>query len=289
MPYLGIIFALLAALCWGFGDFFIQRTSRKTGIMDAMFYITSVATVVLLPFVWTEIPNLDQRSIIILLVGGFFIFIASLFLFKSFMVGKLAIIEPVASLEMPMTVLIASFLGHELLGLNEYALIALIFIGILLSVTAGRHVFKNVFSKMEVGTWLAFGGAIAMALSNFTIGYASQQTSPLMSIWATSLVIFIACIIYYIFTGGFGNMIQHAKNNPGIVLAEVIFDNTAWIAYAFAVVYIPIAIVIAITESYIILAVVLGITLNRERLKHHQYFGVILAILGVLLLSNFAI
>lgn len=288
MEYLGIIFALTALLCWGFGDFFIQRTSRKTGIMDAMFYITSVATVVLLPFVWKEIPELDQRSAIILLLAGIFIFIASLFWFKALKIGKLAIIEPVASLELPLTVLVAAFLGHELLGLSSYVLIVIVFIGIFLSVTAGRHVFINAFSKMEAGTWLAFGGAIAMALTNFTIGYASQQTSPLMSIWATGFVVFIACIFYYIFTGGFGNMIKRAKSNSGTVLAEVIFDNTAWIAYAFAVVYIPIAVVIAITESYIILAVILGVVINRERLKHHQYFGVILAIAGVLLLARIA-
>ncbi len=39
MAYLGIIFALGALLCWGFGDFFIQRTSRKTGVIHGGYRI----------------------------------------------------------------------------------------------------------------------------------------------------------------------------------------------------------------------------------------------------------
>jgi uncharacterized membrane protein len=80
-------------------------------------------------------------------------------------------------------------------------------------------------------------------------------------------------------------MIDHVRKYPYTVLAEVFFDNAAWIAYAFAVVYIPISVAITISESYIILAVILGLIINREKLKHHQYFGVVLAIAGVLVLA----
>lgn len=283
MAYLGIIFALVALVSWGLGDFFIQRTSRKTGVMDSLFYIVIVAVVVLLPFVWTDLQSLDSRSISILFVAGLFILTASFCLFQSLKVGKLSIVEPVASLELPFTVLVAGLAGHEHLSIPTYLIIAVVFLGIFLSVTQGHHVLK--IHQWERGTWYAFFGAIFMALSNFTIGYASQETSPVMSIWATSLIILIPCLLYYIVTNRFGLMIKHLRTYPGTVLAETIFDNGAWLAYAFAVVYIPISVAITISESYIILAVLLGLIVNRERLKHHQALGVILAIGGVLLLS----
>lgn len=285
MEYLGIIFAVVALVSWGFGDFFIQRTSRKTGIIDAMFFIDIVAAVVLLPFVWDELALLDSRTIYILLIAGVVLIGASFFLFTALKQGKLSIVEPVASLELPFTVVIAGFLGHERLDLLTYLIIAVVFTGIFLTVTEGRHVFKGAIKKLEKGTLLAFGGAIMMALGNFTIGYASQETSPLMSIWATSLIILIPCMIYYIFTNRFGLMMRHIKTYPLTVLAEITFDNVAWIAFAFAVIYIPISVAITISESYIILAVLLGVFINRERLRHHQYLGVALAIGGVMLLA----
>jgi len=48
---MGITFAFLALAAWGIGDFLIQRTARKFGAGEALFYITAVATVGLLPFV----------------------------------------------------------------------------------------------------------------------------------------------------------------------------------------------------------------------------------------------
>ncbi len=289
MEYLGIIFALVALLCWGFGDFFIQRTSRKIGIIDAMFVIDFVAAIVLLPFIWNELPLLDIHSISILVIAGAFIVGAAFLLFEGLKIGKLSIVEPVASLELPFTVLIAGFIGHEKLSLVTYALIALVFLGIFLTVTEGKHIFANLWhgyiKKFERGVWFAFFGAILMAFSNYTIGYASQETSPLMSIWATSIVLLLPCFIYYVYTNRFGLLMQHIGKYPATVLAEVFFDNAAWIAFAFAVIYIPISVAITISESYIILAVLLGVIINRERLKHHQYLGVALAICGVLILS----
>ncbi|QQS22647.1 DMT family transporter [bacterium] len=290
MEYLGIIFALVALVSWGLGDFFIQRTSRKTGIVDAMFFIDVVAAVVLLPFIWDELPLLEARTVYILLTAGVVLIGASFFLFTALKKGKLSVVEPTASLELPFTVIIAALLGHERLDLFTYLIIALVFIGIFLTVTEGRHVLRNLWhghiKKFERGVWLAFFGSIAMALGNFTVGFASQETSPLMTIWATSLIILIPCVIYYIFTNRFGLMVGHIKKYPLTVLAEVTFDNMAWIAFAFAVVYIPISVAITISESYIILAVLLGVLINKEKLRQHQYLGVAMAIGGVLLLAR---
>lgn len=289
MTYLGIIFALVALASWGLGDFFIQRTSRKTGIIDAMFFIDIVAAVVLLPFIWDELPLLDSTTIYILLIAGVVLIAASFLLFTALKNGKLSIVEPVASLELPFTVLIAAILGHERLDALTYLIIALVFVGIFLTVTEGRHVLSNLWhghiKKFERGVWLAFFGAIAMALGNFTVGRASQETSPLMTIWATSLIILIPCIIYYAATNRFGLMLHHIQKYPGTVFAEIFFDNAAWISFAFAVIYIPISVAITISESYIILAVLLGVFINRERLRHHQYLGVAMAIGGVMLLA----
>lgn len=284
MTYLGIIFALIALFCWGLGDFFIQRASRKTGIVDALFYITALAAVALLPFIWKDLASLNSNQIAILISSGVIVFLASLLQFKALEVGKLAVIEPICSLELPITVIIAGILGREHLSVLSYFIIALVFIGIFVAVMPHKHYLRNL-GRMEKGSWLAFGGAFGMALTNFIIGYASQQTSPLLSIWATHTIIAILCVVLLLHQQKLHSVVVNFVKFPLVSIAEAVADNVAWIAYAFAVIYIPISIAVTIGESYIILAVLLGIFFNQEKLKHHQYFGVTLAIGGVLLLA----
>ena len=285
MANLGIIFALGALLCWSFGDFFIQKASRKTGIVHALFYITAAASIVLLPFVWNDLKHLTTSEIYLLLGSGVVIFLVALIEFQALKIGKLAVVEPIMSLELPLTVLIAGLIGHENLDLIDYGIIAVVFLGIFLTVTPHTGVLKDYIKRLEKGALLAFISAAGMALFNFMLGYSSQETSPLMAHWATSLVMAAGCLLFMMKSGEVRRVVADFKKATLPIIAETIFDNGAWIFYAFAVIYVPISIAITISESYIIVAVLLGVIINREKLKHHQYFGVILAIGGVLLLS----
>lgn len=285
MAITGIFFAVLALLSWGFGDFSIQRTSRKVGVARALFYITAAASIVVLPFVWHDLFLLTTSQWELLLGAGITVFIVALLEFKAFKIGKLAVVEPIMSLELPLTVLIAAFVGREHLAFWEYTLIAVVFLGIFLTVTPHSGVLKDYIKRLERGTLLALISAMGMALFNFLMGISSQRTSPLMAEWATSLVMAIGSAAIITYYHEWGKVPGDFAKASGSIIAETILDNAAWITYAFAVVYIPISVALTVSESYIILAVVLGVIVNRERLKHHQYLGVLLAVGGVLLLA----
>jgi drug/metabolite transporter (DMT)-like permease len=75
------------------------------------------------------------------------------------------------------------------------------------------------------------------------------------------------------------------KNHPKLIIGQSILDNTAWVAFAVSTTHVPIAIATAISESYIALAVFLGLFLNHEKLRPHQMAGVALAVVGVIALS----
>jgi uncharacterized membrane protein len=287
MTALGIIFSLGALLFWGFGDFFIQRTARKTGIINALFYITGLAAIILLPFVWNELPELVNypKLLILLLLSGVIVFLAAAVQFEALKEGKLSVVEPIVSFELPLTVLLGVSLRGENISAAEGLLIFIVFIGILLSITTHRlqlHYHRRLFEK---GVLFAALGAIGMALTNFFIGYSSQETSPLLTIWFTHTVIAVLCLGYLIFKQKTRMLWTDLKLYFRPIAFESVFDNLAWISYAYAVVYVPISIAITISESYIILAVILGIIFNGERLKHHQRVGVGLAVIGVIILS----
>lgn len=286
--YFGIILALTSLVSWGFGDFFIQKTTRLIGSWKTLFFIGVLGCVVLFPFVKDDLFFLQSSTILFLLLLSVIVIFAALFDFEALRQGKIAIVEPILGLELPLTVGLSVFLANESLSWLQSFLIVIVFIGIVLAITTHHthlHYHKRMFEK---GVILAGIGAICMALTNFLIGFSSQRISPLMTIWFTHTMITLVCAVYLIYKHEFKNLLFDIKKNPKTIIGQSILDNVAWISYAKATTYVPIAIATTISESYIALAVVLGLFFNREKLKHHQMIGVTLAIIGVLTLSYFS-
>jgi len=77
----------------------------------------------------------------------------------------------------------------------------------------------------------------------------------------------------------------HAKKHWRPIVIQSIFDNLTWVAYAAAVLAIPISITITISESYIALAALLGIIINKARLQRHQYIDITLALIAAIALA----
>jgi len=285
LDYIGIIFAFVALLSWGFGDFFIQKTVRAVGSWKALFFIGVVGFIGLFPFVRKELLSLTSTNLLLLGLLGIVVIFAALFDFEALRKGKIAIIEPIIGLELPITVGLSMTLLSEQLTILQMFLIAVVFVGIMLAITAHHtylHYHRRIFEK---GVILAGVGAIGMALTNFLVGVSSQNISPLMTIWFAHSLLAVVCGVFIFLKGEFGNLLADVLNYPRYILGQSILDNLAWVAFAFATSFIPISIATTISESYIALAVLLGLFVNREKLRLHQVTGVILSIFGVILLS----
>lgn len=100
-----------------------------------------------------------------------------------------------------------------------------------------------------------------------------------------NVFITLATAIYLFSTGRFMKTIRDAVSYRDVLLPMSIFDNAAWIAFAFAMSIVPIAVAVALSESYIVVAVILGLLVNRERLQFHQKTGLILAIIAAIVLA----
>jgi len=283
--HLGILFAFGALLFWGFGDFFIQKTTRTIGTWKALFCITALGSVVLLFFIRQELLRTSPHHLALLGLVSLITLFAALFDFEALKRGKIAIVEPVIGLELPITVGLGIFIWHENVTSWQLFCIALIFIGILLTITEHHthlHYHKRLFEK---GVLFAGIGAIGMALVNFTTGVASQETSPLLTIWFVHTFLALMSGGYLCITGDMRTLWRDCKRHPCTVAAQSILDNLAWISYASATTLIPIAVTTAISESYIILASTLGILLNKEKLQSHQFLGVALTTVTVVTLA----
>lgn len=282
----GIGLAFVAMLCWGFGDFLIQKSTRKIGDWETLFLVCAVGAVVLLPLVWKNIPALftNNNGLWILLAGSAILFVAALLDFEALKKGKLAVVEPIWSFEVPASALLAFFILGERIGWLQIILIALLIAGLIL---VSLHKVRASFTKllMEKGVMLALVAAFAMGAANFFVGWGARVTDPLMVNFFLNVFITVATGIYLVAKGKFGKTIKDAILYRGTLLPMAISDNAAWVAFAFAMSLAPIAVAVALSESYIIVAVILGLLVNRERLQTHQKIGLVAALTVALTLA----
>ena len=284
---LGILLALGALLFWTVGDFFIQKTSRTLGIWKALFFITALGAIVLFPFIQSDLSTVltIEKSVLILSLMSVVMLFAALFDFEALKEGKFAIIEPILGIELPVTVGLGVYFLNEQLSSLQLGLIAIIFVGIVLAVTTHfkhLHYHRRI---LERGVIFAGIGSVGMALANFLTGVSSQVTNPLMTIWFMHTFLAIVSLGYLMMNGNAWSMINDLKKYPKMILTESVCDNLSWIFYAAAMTLIPISIATAISEGYIAFGALLGVMINKEKLKKHQVIGIILTITGVIALA----
>ncbi len=271
-----ILFAFAAMLCWGFGDFFIQRCTRKVGDVESLAFIGIIGAIILIPFIIDDFNLLfSLPNLLLLLILGIVTFIMALLDFEALRQGKLSIVDVIIELELPTTILLGFIFFRETLSSIQLLIISFIFIGIVLVATKS---FSHWKTKLEKGVLLAFFAAIGMGIVNFLTASSSRQISPLMAVWFPWIIFTIMCLIFIWKREGFSKLIKNGKKFKWIVLAMGIFDTLAWVFYAFAVLKAEISIVTAITESFPAITIFLGFWLNKEKINWHQWLGAGLAL-----------
>lgn len=290
-PLIGLVAAFVAFLAWGFGDFAIQRSVKAVGAVQALFFIGLFGFVGLLPFVWRDIPLFFSKQNIstLLFFAGIVTFVYAIFFFESLNQGKLSVVEPVMSFELPVTVAIGILVINEKLTSWQLVLILCVFVGLIFTVLRRepRHWWQFFHKRtlLEKGVILAGIATILSGTANVLTGVLSQQSKPLLSIWGISSFFGLMCLIWMLTQHDVKTSFEHAKKHWKPIVMQGLLDNIAWVAYAAAVIVLPISITIAITESYIALAAILGIIINKERLQRHQYVGIAITLIAAVTLA----
>lgn len=251
-----------------------------------LFYITAFITILLPPFIYPDLILLfhDIRAFFFLLMTSVVIFFAALLDFQALKLGKISIIEPIYSLEIPVTAMLAAFIINEHLSTQQLLLVVSLFFGIALLSLRSFHDFRR--ASFEKGIWYALLATLGMGAANFLFGVGAREINPLVVNWFTSCFIVIICLLYFISRGQLRMVASYFTKNKVFILSVGAVDNLAWIAYSYSTLYIPIAVATSISESYIILASFLGLIFNKERLVMRQYIGQVIAVISVIALAR---
>lgn len=283
---MGIAFALVALLLWGLGDFLIQRSTRRFGDWIALFYVTALSLLVLTPLVVRDVGRLIAAPSALLLLSALsaIVLVVALLMFEALRGGKLSVIEPVLAVEIPVTAGLAAIVMGERLTAAQAIFMLLLIAGIVLVSTESIRNLRQI--RFGTGVWYAVIAAAGMGLVNFLYGVGARQTSPLLVIWFTHLVIAVATFLYLLVHRRLAEIGEDFRRSPRLALSVSLVDTGAWLAYAASTLTIPIAMATGISEGYIALSALLGLLLNREKLHPHQLLGLMLSLGAVMVLAG---
>ncbi len=278
---LGILFALAALIFWGFGDFLIQRSTRKFGDWETLFIITTFGAVILTPFVYND-PQFallfDDKTFLMFIGISVVLLIAAILDFEALKKGKIAVVEPIYALEVPISAILALMIINESIEFLQIIVLSILVIGLIMISLKSHHFSRRAW--VEKGVVLAVIATIFMGSVNFLIGFASRITNPLLANWFVDVFLAVISLFYIMSNKRFSKLLSDFKGNKQLILAVSTFDNLAWIAFAIATTFIPIVIALGFSESYIALAALLGFLINKERLMKHQKIGLVIVLLS---------
>ena len=287
--FIGFGFALLAMVGWGFGDYYIQRVSRSLGIWKCIFFISLIGSIGLLPLVWKKIHLVAQgHNVLFFLLGGCVMMFATLFDYRALKEGKLSIIEPIVSTELPLAVIFAVVLWHESLSALGWVLIIAIFVGTTLAVTQHNTHLQYHKRILEKGVLFALAAAIGMALLDLVMGISSQETAPLLTVWMVWIFGGVVSFARLAADRKMGQLVSDFRRHTKLILGVGVLDTLGWAGFCLATSYIPISISTAIAESFVIITVLLGLFVNHEKIKWHQKAGLMVVVASVIMLALLA-
>src|SRR6202165_1173697 len=144
---MGIILGLAAALCWGAADFLARSLTQVIGTYRTLFFMQFICALVLSIYVLSagEAARLAHHTtwqpwlwaVIVAMMNAF----CALALYRSFEVGVLSIVSPVAASSSALTVVL-SFLSGETLSQARAIGIGAAVIGVILAATHITHTPK---------------------------------------------------------------------------------------------------------------------------------------------------
>jgi len=112
---MGIVFGLTAAICWGVADFVVTQIARELGVAQSFFYVQVIGMGLIgLLLLASPILPAPSAGMWMLVVGiGLFNLAGTLLLYRSFAIGTLALVSPIASAFAVISALLALLAGER--------------------------------------------------------------------------------------------------------------------------------------------------------------------------------
>jgi len=293
---LGILLGLAAALGWGVADFMARFATRRAGAYRTLMYMQLIGFLALTVAMaatghWVKyFPSRAEHQAWAWAICAGLLNVGSAFsLYRSFEVGVLALVAPIAASYPALTVLLSLWSGERLTVPHALGVVAAILGVILAAVTfsappaessrAGRrrqHLFRGV-------PW-ALVAAVGFGLLFWVLGFHVMPVfGGAASVWMVRITTFSTLALLVV------PLRQSGKPPKGSMLWLVagvgVIDTAAFVANNLALKYQQVAVASVLSSLYGAVTVLLAAIFLRDKLERTQWAGIALIFVGIALVS----
>jgi len=284
---MGVLFGVLAACCWGLGDFLITLLTRRVGTARALIAIQflSLAAWSLL-LLWRPASLGGGPALWLLVLGTALCHVLGLaFVYRAFEVGTLSIVSPISAGFAVVTALLSLASGER------PPAVALLGAGLLIAgaVLATRSTSVAGPTRLD---WKGVPEAILSALAFGTMFWLFYFFVQPKLGYAWPLVLLKAAAVGSSLFAYLSTRRSQGSPRPALGMGVVLLalgaaaaDTLAWLAYIWGTGTSYATIVTALASLFSVVTVLLAWRFLRERLAAHQWTGVAAILLGILLVS----
>ena len=274
------LLALLSSAMWGTADFFAGKLSKKhhpfavLGFTQVIGLLVGILVVVLsgdwhgkvLGFHGFLIPGI---------LAGLFGYIGLACLYEGLSTGRMGVVSPISSLSTVIPLAYALITGDEL---STITLIGVVIALIGVFCASGPELSQGLPMKPIV---LALGAAagFGLALTFIAIGSQSSALLTMVSMRGATFFVTISLALKYKTTGNFV-----AKDFPALIFIGAA-DFLANLLLGIACTKGLVSVAMVFGSLYPIATAILAYKFLHERLLKVQYIGIVLAVIGVSIIS----
>lgn len=291
---MGIFLGLIAAFGWGTGDFITRGVTHRIGALRTIIYsqLFGLLSVTTLAIVFGELAraaSIPAEGWLIGVVGGTVGVFATFALFNAFEHGVLMVVAPIAASYGALTVLLSVLSGETLSATRGLGVVLSITGVILASIELSpeaEHTQQMVTRsrKLPSGIGFALLAALLFGVNFWLLGfYVVPALGPILPVFVTRLLGVGVMLLLALITR------QSARPPAGRalwgVIAVALLDTTAFAANNVGMGSEQIAVVAVLSSMFAAVTVLLAWIFLRERIRMGQWFGIVLILAGILLVS----
>ena len=279
---MGVLYGLIAALCFGSGDFAITLTARQRPLWPLFFSIQLYGLLVagLAALLTGPMPQAPLSAWLLMAAVALANFAGTLLLYRAFAIGMLAIVSPIGSGFAVVSAVLA-LLGGERLPLPVLVGAALLMAGVaVVSATGGAPGSKAAASVAGVPE--AIGAAICIGVYFWAMDGLAPTLGWLWPVVVTRAVQLVGAALALGLTRQRPLGLDHTTV-PLMVAA--LLESAALAAVNLGLDATYTSTTTALTSLYSAVSVVLAWLILRERLTPAQWAGIAVILGGVFLVS----
>lgn len=271
------VLALAGAFIVGASDFAGGYAARRDPAVRVTAWIQAASlgllALALVPFGWSEVVGRDLVAGVVAGLSGTFSFVC---LYKSFTLGPISLLAPVAAvLSAVIPTLVGVFRGESMSVLNAVGVaVSLVAIVLVSQDRAGARMVGPNSRSLALGFGLA-----ALAGTGFSIFFlALAETEPAAGLWplvvARVVSVPVVSLIALVATGSLVVATGNARLLLMGGLGEAAANVCAMVAYQRG----PLSVAAVLSALFPVSTVILARLVFSERLRTHQWSGVFLAV-----------